>query len=81
MSEEGSPTSSKILSLQRGLLKVLSSNTGPYNQYWQYPGFRKTLKMPKMPIKKAENRFFDSKAWRVEGFRPEIWHHIGLDEC
>ena len=42
----------------------------PTTPYWQYPDLRKTLKMPKTPIKKGRTSIFGSRAWKVEGFRP-----------
>ena len=68
VSEEGSPTWRKMLFLQRGLLKTISSNTSPTTPYWQYPDFRKKPKCQKMPIKKAGKSIFwlsDMEGWGV----------------
>ena len=68
VSEEGSPTSSKILFLQRGLLKTISSNTSPYNPILVVPGLQKNAKNAKNAHKKAGKSIFwlsDMEGWGV----------------
>jgi len=68
--EEGSSTSSKVLFLQKGLLKTISSNTSPYNPILAVSGLQKNAKNAQNAHKKGQNRFLALEHGRLRGFGP-----------
>src|SRR4051812_31889800 len=49
----------------------------PTTPYCHYSDMRKSLKKQNPCEKRAKSRFSYSRTWRVEGFRPILYHHIG----